>query len=87
MSTVATLCYVILGLAAIACLVRLGIGPSVPDRVIALDTLLYIIVLGIAVAAVTSRDGTYMGVLLAAALLAFVGTATVARYVERRGGR
>jgi multicomponent Na+:H+ antiporter subunit F len=84
-STVATISYVVLALAAVACLIRLALGPTVPDRVVALDTLLYVVVLGIAVAAVTERDGSYLGVLLAAALLAFVGTVTVARYVERRG--
>lgn len=87
MSTVATVCYLILGFAAVACLIRLALGPSIPDRVVALDTLLYVVVLGIAVASVTSGDGSYMGVLLAAALLAFVGTTTVARFVERRGER
>lgn len=86
MTTVAIICYVGLGLAAAATLYRLVVGPSVPDRVVALDALLYIVVIGIAVAAVTSGDGSFLGVLLAAALLAFVGTTTVARFVERRGG-
>ncbi len=86
MTTVAVLCYVGLGLAAAATLYRLAVGPTVPDRVVALDALLYIVVIGIAVAAATSGDGSFLGVLVAAALLAFVGTTTVARFVERRGG-
>ncbi len=87
MTAVAIVCYLGLALAAAACLYRLVAGPSVPDRIVALDTLLYIVVIGVAVAAATTADGSFLGVLVAAALLAFVGTATVARFVERRGGQ
>ena len=86
MTVVAAACYAGLAVAALATLYRLVVGPTVPDRVVALDALLYIVVIGIAVAAATSGDGSFLGVLLAAALLAFVGTTTVARCVERRGG-
>jgi multicomponent Na+:H+ antiporter subunit F len=84
---VALVCYAGLAVAAAACLYRLVVGPSVPDRVVALDTLLYIVVIGIAVAAATAGDGSFLGVLVAAALLAFVGTTTVARFVEPRGSQ
>lgn len=86
MATVAILCYLGLAMAATATVYRLAVGPTVPDRVVALDTLLYIVVMGIAVAAATTGRGDFLGVLVAAALLAFVGTTTVARFVERRGG-
>lgn len=86
MTTVAILCYVGLAVAAAATFFRLAVGPTVPDRVVALDTLLYIVVMGIAVDAATTGRGDFLGVLVAAALLAFVGTTTVARFVERRGG-
>lgn len=87
MTVVAVLCYVALSLAAGAALVRLVLGPTVPDRIVALDNLLYVVVLGIAVAAATTGEGVFLGVLVAVALLAFVGTATVARFVERRGAQ
>lgn len=87
MATVAILCYLGLAVAAAATVYRLAVGPTVPDRVVALDTLLYIVVMGIAVAAATTGRGDFLGVLVAAALLAFVGTTTVARFVERRGGQ
>lgn len=84
--TVAVLCYIGLGFAALAGLVRLVLGPTVPDRIVALDSLLFVVVMGIAVAAATTQDGSFLGVLLAVSLLGFVGTTTVARFVERRGG-
>ena len=85
MSVVLTVCFVGLTLAAILCVVRLIAGPSVPDRIVALDALLYVVVSGIAVAAAFSGDGRFLAVLVAVALLGFVGTVTVARFVERRG--
>lgn len=87
MTVVAVLCYAGLSLAGAAALVRLVLGPTVPDRIVALDNLLYVVVLGIAVAAATTGEGAFLGVLVAVALLAFVGTATVARFVERRGSQ
>lgn len=86
MTTVALLCYIGLAVASIAALTRLCLGPSVPDRIVALDNLLYVVVIGIAVDAATTGRGDFLGVLLAVALLGFVGTTTVARFVERRGG-
>ena len=85
MSAVLVVCSAGLGLAAVLVLVRLVLGPSVPDRILALDVLLQIIVAGIAVAAAVTRDGTYLSLLVAVSLLAFVGTVTVGRFIERRG--
>ena len=82
---IAIVCFAGLAVAALLCLVRLVRGPSVPDRIVALDALLYVVVSGIAVGAATVRDGSFLSVLIAVALLGFVGTVTVARFVERRG--
>lgn len=83
--SVFAICFVGLTAAGVLCLVRLVAGPSVPDRIVALDALLYVVVSGIAVTTAATRDGSFLAVLLAVALLGFVGTVTVARFVERRG--
>lgn len=85
MSTVLVVCFGGLGLAALLVLVRLVRGPSVPDRIVALDTLLQVVVAGIAVAAGVTGDGSFLAVLVAVSLLGFLGSVTVARFVERRG--
>ena len=85
MTPVVVACFVGLSVAALLVLVRLVRGPTVPDRIVALDVLLQIVVAGIAVGAAVTRDGIYVTVLVAVALLGFVGTVTVARFVERRG--
>ena len=86
MTTVFAVCLAGLALAALLVLVRLLLGPSVPDRIVALDTLLQVVVAGVAVAAAVTGRGDFLAVLVAVGLLGFLGTVTVARFVERRGG-
>ena len=66
-------------------LIRLIRGPSLPDRVVALD-LMGLLAVGIIAAYVIAAE---QPVLLDAAtvltLVAFLGTVAFARYVERRG--
>jgi multicomponent Na+:H+ antiporter subunit F len=77
--------FAVLALSALLCLARLVRGRSVADRIVALDLLLVITVMGIAVGALATRSGVFLDVLVVVSLLGFVGTVTVARYMERRG--
>ena len=86
MMVVTTVSLGILTLAAMLALTRLvRKGISLADRMVALDLLLLIIVMGIAVGAIRSRTEVFVDVLVVVSLLAFVGTVTVARFIERRG--
>lgn len=85
MSTITAIGFAGLVVAAILCFTRLVRGPSLPERIVALDSLLVVVVSGIAVHAARTRDGTYLDVLVVTALLGFVSTLTVARFIERRG--
>jgi len=67
---------------ALAALVR---GPSAADRMVALDLLLLILAGGAAVGAAAAEDPTLLIVLVVVSLVAFVGTAAVARIIEQRG--
>ena len=73
--------YLLLGAGALLALVRLALGPSLLDRVVATDVLLVIISAGLAVYAALARDPTVVPVLVVVALLAFVGSVSVARYI------
>jgi len=75
----------LLAVAATLCVVRLLRGRSLPDRVVALDTILVVVVSGIAVFSAGRGHGIFLDVLVVAALLGFTGTALVARFIERRG--
>lgn len=85
MNVVTGIALAVLLVAALLCVVRLVRGSSVADRIVALDLLLVITVSGIAVLTVATGSGVFLDVLVVAALLGFLGTVTVARYMERRG--
>ena len=87
MTVINVLTYVMLGVAGLLCIVRMLRGRSFPDRAVALDTFLVVVVCGIAVDAALTGSGSYLDVMVVAALLGFTGTALVARFVERRGAR
>ena len=76
----------LLGVAGVLVFVALLRGPTPSDRIVALDTLFVIAVSIVAVGVALSRQTVFVGILVVASLLGFVGTVTVARYVERRGG-
>jgi multicomponent Na+:H+ antiporter subunit F len=83
-SAVVAACLVGLGVAAALFGLRLLRGPSLADRVVALDALLVAVASGIGVQAAGSKEGTFLNVLVVVSLLAFVGTVTVAGFIERR---
>lgn len=87
MEVVSWVCLAGLAVAAVLCVRRIVTGGSVGDRVIALDTLLIVIVVGVGVEAARTGSGTYLDVLLVVALVAFIGTTSVGRFIERRGPR
>ena len=87
MNLIFDVCFGLLILAGALCLLRLMRGNSVADRVVALDSLLVIIICGIAVDAAARRSGLFLDALVVGALVVFAGTVTVARYIERRGAR
>lgn len=76
-----------LSLAGILALLRVGRGGSLPDKVLGADTLLLVLAGGVAAGAGLRRETVFLDVLVVVTLLSFVGTITVARYVERRGAR
>ncbi|MFC5997526.1 monovalent cation/H+ antiporter complex subunit F [Quadrisphaera sp. GCM10027208] len=73
-----------LAVAGALMLVRLLRGPSGADRIVALDTLLLVVVGAVAVQIARLDTPRYAGILVVVSLLAFLGTTTVARFLERR---
>lgn len=73
-------------LSAALCLLRLLRPGSLADRIVALDALVVVIVCGLAVLAATTDEGTYLDVMVAAALLGFAGAVTASRYIGEGGG-
>ena len=76
---------VLLSLAAILLIVRLLKGPSVADRVIATDALLVTAMCIVLLIAAETERSIGLDTVLVVALLGFIATGVLARYIERRG--
>lgn len=77
--------YVVLLAAFVLFATRLLKGPSLADRVIAIDGMLVVGVSGVIVRAVDVQKGAFLQVAVLFTLVGFIGTAVVARYIEGRG--
>jgi multicomponent Na+:H+ antiporter subunit F len=73
----------LLSLALVLAFARLVRGPSAPDRVVALDVISSLVIGMIAVYSVLTREPLLLRVAAAVALISFLGTIAVARYLER----
>ncbi len=60
---------------------RVVVGPTTPDRVVALDTVGTNVVAVAVLYAVVSGQGVFLTVSLVLAIIGFISTVTVARYV------
>ena len=74
----------IICLALIAAFVRLVRGPSLPDRVVALDLAVALAMGIIACYAVLFNQPAFLDVAIIIALISFLGTIAFAYYIERR---
>ncbi|MEM8788210.1 MAG: monovalent cation/H+ antiporter complex subunit F [Pseudomonadota bacterium] len=63
---------------------RLAVGPSLPDRVVALDMMTVAIAAFCGLAAVLTGDAAFLDVALVLALVGFLATVALARFAERR---
>ncbi len=76
--------FVMIGVALLLVFVRLARGPSLSDRVIALDLMAVLAVGMIATIALETDQPIFLDAAIVLALVAFLGTVAFARYLERR---
>ncbi|HUT36895.1 MAG TPA: cation:proton antiporter [Planctomycetota bacterium] len=74
----------VLVLSCFLCLYRIGCGPTAPDRAVALDILGTLIVGFCCLLGLASGTDFYMSIAIAWALLSFVATIGLAKYLEGR---
>jgi multicomponent Na+:H+ antiporter subunit F len=78
----ASLALILIGLAV--AFVRLALGPSLADRVVALDMMTVTIISFCGVYAVFTDEPSFLDVAIVLALVGFLATVALARYAERR---
>jgi len=74
----------VLMLGSALCLYRIGKGPTAPDRTVAIDILGTLVVGFCCVMALATGQEYYMNIAIAWALISFVGTLALAKYLEGR---
>jgi len=81
---VTLLAFLLLVAALFLAFIRLVLGPTVPDRVVALDLMSTIAVGLIALYALATHQPVYLDAAIVLALISFLSTVAFASYLERR---
>ena len=74
----------LLALAIVFAFYRLIIGPSLPDRVVAIDMMSGIAVAMMAAYSVATSETVFLDIALVVALITFLGTIGFAYYIDKR---
>jgi multicomponent Na+:H+ antiporter subunit F len=85
LNLVLSLTMAMLAVAALLTFTRLVRGPTLPDRVIAIDLIGVLIVCLLVALAAATAEHAFLDVGIVIALISFVGTVAYARYLEREG--
>lgn len=81
--TMLTISLIIFGAAIAITLIRVIIGPSLPDRIIAVDMIGVQIVSSLAIISIILHTHAFFEVILVLAILAFIGTIAFSKHIER----
>lgn len=85
-----TSCYaslVLLTVSMMLAFIRVARGPSLPDRIIALDLIASVVVGLLSVHAILSGEYVYLTAGIALALISFIGTVALALFISRGGSQ
>ena len=69
-------------LAIVISLIRVVKGPTAPDRIVGLDTINTIVIVGMVIFGFISGSVIYIDVAIVYALLSFISTLFIAKYLE-----
>ena len=84
MTTFYVVAFAVMLLSAFLCLHRIARGPTAPDRAIGLDTLGILIVGSCCLFTLVLKVEDFLTIAIAWALLSFIGTIALAKYLEGR---
>lgn len=74
-------------LAIVLAFLRLTLGPSLPDRVVALDMISVLTIGFLAVFAVAADEPAFLDAAITLALVSFLATIAFARYIEQSAAK
>ena len=73
---------VFLVICIVLAMIRVIKGPTVPDRVVGLDTINTLVIVAMILCGAAFRESIYIDVAIVYALLSFITTILIARYLE-----
>lgn len=76
-------CFILITLSVIGLLIRLFLGPTTPDRLIALDAFGVVIISATALLSVLFGTGFFMEIILLIAIMSFIGTIAFSKFIEK----
>ena len=76
-------CLILVLLSIIGMLYRVFRGPSIPDRLIALDAIGVMLISAIALLSVLFDTGFFLEVILLIAIMSFIGTVSFSKFIEK----
>ncbi|MBU1260764.1 MAG: cation:proton antiporter [Planctomycetes bacterium] len=76
--------YIGLAVCSLLCLYRIGRGPSAADRIVSIDIMGIVIVGFCAIMTLETKQDFYLNVALAWALLSFIASLALAKFLEGR---
>jgi multicomponent Na+:H+ antiporter subunit F len=79
-----TIALVVLSLSLLLTVVRVVLGPTLPDRVLALDMLVAVAIGFISVLGIRTREALYADIAIALGLVGFLATVAFARFILKR---
>jgi multicomponent Na+:H+ antiporter subunit F len=83
LSNILMVSLIILSLSILGCLYRVLKGPSMADRIIALDMVGINLISIVAVISVMMETQAYLEIILLIGILAFLGTVAFSKYIEK----
>jgi len=75
--------FIVLAVSISFCFYRLVVGPTSPDRVVAMDTISAVIIAMIAVYSIKEGTALFYDAILVLSVLGFVGTVAMAKFLAK----
>lgn len=83
METILTIALILFGLSIVITFIRILIGPTFPDRVIAMDVIGVNLISAIAIVSILFSTKAFYDVILVLGILAFISTVSFSKFLER----
>ncbi|WP_301108527.1 Na(+)/H(+) antiporter subunit F1 [Sporosarcina sp.] len=74
---------ILFALTILVAVIRIVLGPSLPDRVVALDVIGVNLIATIAVVSVMMKTKAFLEAILILGILSFIGTIAFSKFIER----